>query len=93
MEFLFLFDLLGKRLFVGLKVIVKKILFPKGLSLDFLFVFKYLIDGRSFRIRGLVKFVHKNIVILIFYYNQKQLRMTNYNKFVHQNNLSFAIIY
>jgi hypothetical protein len=46
-------------------MVSKNILFTKSLSLDFLFVFKDLIDRGGFRVRGLIKFVHKNIVIVI----------------------------
>lgn len=48
MEFIFLFDILCECLFVGEKMIVEKILFTKGLSFDFLFVFEDLIDGGGF---------------------------------------------
>ena len=63
MEFIFLFDILCECLFVGEKMIVEKILFTKGLSFDFLFVFEDLIDGGGFGVWSFIKFVHKNIVI------------------------------
>lgn len=59
MKFIFLFYILSECLFVGLKVSIEKILFSKGLSFDFLFVFEDLIDRGGLGVRSLIKFVHK----------------------------------
>jgi len=47
-------------------MIVEDVLFAEGFAFDFLFIFENLVDGWSFRVGGLIKFVHKNIVIVIY---------------------------
>jgi hypothetical protein len=65
MEPVFLFNILGQCLFVCLKMVAKKVLFAEGFSFDLLLVFENLVDRGSFRVGGLIKFVHKHIVIVI----------------------------
>lgn len=64
MKFMLLLDILCKGLLVSLKMIIKEVLFSKGLAFNFLFIFEDLVNRWCFRVRSLIKFVHKNIVIL-----------------------------
>lgn len=64
MKFMFLFNILCQSLLVILKVIIQKVLFSKGLAFNFLLIFENLVNRRCLGVRSLIKFVHKNIVIL-----------------------------
>lgn len=44
MKFMFLLDILCKGLLVSLKMIIKEVLFSKGLAFNFLFIFEDLVN-------------------------------------------------